>query len=133
MQLNANPDSKYCQVLYDIKHRPEAGGRRCGVVDSLNASYGLAFSQYSSHMLQPPSRSPARAQALRVQFRSDPAQCAAPPAQVPNGCEHRLLLRVGLQFATVRSEPISVSDIPDALAVTALVVHRVASSFSDRF
>src|SRR3989442_8316995 len=43
--------------------------------------------------------------------------------------QHGLLLRVGLRLATVRCEPVSIRDVADALAVAALVVHRVASAF----
>src|SRR6185503_7172968 len=94
---------------------------------------GLATTNDPRNVLQPPNRSPARAQPARVQFRRDPAQRTTPSAQLPNGREHCLFVRVRLQLTAVSSEPVSVSDVAYTLAVAALVVHCVACSLADRF
>ena len=66
-----------------------------------------------------------------IQGRSDSSQSLAALPQAADLIQHGLLGGVGFDVPPVGAQPVAEPDVAHALAVTALVAHRVPRSFAN--
>ena len=94
---------------------------------------GCALLEDTRHVLKPPGRAAAGSQRLLIQGGCNPSHAVAVLAQIADLCQHHLLPRVLLDVPPVGAQAISEPDIPNPLAVGALVPQRVAGALPDGF
>ncbi len=84
-------------------------------------------------MLHSPLGSATGTQFASIKLRCNAAQGMTTISKLADLADNRLFALVWLQMLAVRTEPVAEGDVTYSFSVTALMAHRVARPFADRF